>query len=95
MLAKITSYINDGKKLFIVVLLLSALMAALVNEVTSILFITSFILKVTRRLGISAYPFVIGAVFATNVGSSAIVVGNPIGVMIAFNAGFSFSNFIW
>ncbi|NAZ12106.1 MAG: hypothetical protein GU361_05210 [Desulfurococcales archaeon] len=94
MLAKITSYINDGKKLFIVVLLLSALMAALVDEVTSILFITSFILKITRRLGISAYPFVIGAVIATNVGSSATVVGNPIGVMIAFNAGFSFSDFI-
>lgn len=94
LLAKITSYINDGKKLFIVVLLLSALMAALVDEVTSILFITSFILKITRRLGISAYPFVIGAVLATNVGSSATVVGNPIGVMIAFNAGFSFSDFI-
>ena len=78
LLAKITSYINDGKKLFIVVLLLSALMAALVNEVTSILFITSSILKITRRLGIFAYPFVIGAVFATNLGSSATLVGNPI-----------------
>jgi Na+/H+ antiporter NhaD/arsenite permease-like protein len=54
-------------------------MAALVNEVTSILFITSFILKITRRLGISAYPFVIRAVLATNVGGRMTVVGNPMG----------------
>lgn len=94
LLLKITSYINSGKVLFIVVLLLSGLMASLVDEVTSILFITIFITKITGYLGISSFPFVMAAVLATNVGSSATVVGNPIGVMIAFNAGFSFKDFL-
>lgn len=94
LLAKMSSYIGTGKKLFVVVLLMSGLMAALVDEVTSILFITTFILKITKHLGISSFPFVIAAVMATNVGSSATVVGNPIGVMIAFNAGFTFSDFL-
>jgi Na+/H+ antiporter NhaD/arsenite permease-like protein len=70
-------------------LLLSALMvlaavsAALVDEVTSILFMSAITLQITRRFRLDPVPFLIMVVFATNIGSSATVVGNPIGVMIA------------
>lgn len=73
---------------------LAALSAALVDEVTSILFIAAVTLQVTRRFHLNPVPFVILAVFATNIGSSATVVGNPIGVMIALRASLTFPDFL-
>ncbi len=73
---------------------LAALSAALVDEVTSILFITAVTLQVTRRFRLPPIPFIIMGVFATNIGSSATVVGNPIGVMIALRAGLTFPDFL-
>ncbi len=73
---------------------LSMVTAALVDEVTSILFMTSLTLHLTRRLKLEPFPFVVMIVLATNVGSSATVVGNPIGVLIALRAGLSFADFI-
>ena len=73
---------------------LSMLAAALVDEVTSILFMASLTLHLTRRLKLDPFPFIVMIVLATNVGSSATVVGNPIGVLIALRAGMSFSDFL-
>src|SRR5690606_14600170 len=39
-------------------------------------------------------PYIMMVVFATNIGSSATVVGNPIGVLIALRSGFSFLDFL-
>lgn len=82
------------KLLFAAMMALSMLSAALVDEVTSILFMTSLTLHLTRRFKLDPLPFVIMIVLATNVGSSATVVGNPIGVLVALRAGLSFSDFI-
>ena len=73
---------------------LAMLTAALVDEVTSILFMTSLTLHLTRRLRLEPFPYIVMIVLATNVGSSATVVGNPIGVLIAMRAGLSFSDFL-
>ncbi|MBI3078641.1 MAG: hypothetical protein HYY85_16905 [Deltaproteobacteria bacterium] len=73
---------------------LAALSAALVDEVTSILFMSGVTLQLTRRFSLSPGPFIIMVVFATNIGSSATVVGNPIGVMIALRAGLTFPDFL-
>ncbi|MBI1953766.1 MAG: hypothetical protein HYS41_06565 [Candidatus Omnitrophica bacterium] len=73
---------------------LAMLTAALVDEVTSILFMTSLTLHLTRRLKLEPFPFLIMIVLATNIGSSATVVGNPIGVLIALRAGLSFADFL-
>jgi Na+/H+ antiporter NhaD/arsenite permease-like protein len=71
-----------------------AVSAALVDEVTSILFMVATMIHLTSRFGVNPIPFVIIQVFATNIGSSATVVGNPIGVMIAMRAGFTFQDFL-
>jgi Na+/H+ antiporter NhaD/arsenite permease-like protein len=75
-------------------MILAALSAALVDEVTSILFMSAVTLQITRRFRLEPVPFLIMVVFATNIGSSATVVGNPIGVMIALRGGFTFSDFL-
>ena len=72
----------------------SMLAAALVDEVTSILFMTTLTLHVTKRFKVTPFPFLMMIVFATNIGSSATVVGNPIGVLIALRAGLTFADFL-
>ena len=81
-------------KLVIILMLLSALFAALVDEVTSILFMTATVLHLTGKLKIGAIPLVMMTVFATNIGSSATVVGNPVGVLIAMRAELTFMEFL-
>ena len=85
---------NNSIKLVVVLMLMSALFAALVDEVTSILFMTATVLHLTGKLRISAIPLVMMTVFATNIGSSATVVGNPVGVLIAMRAELTFMEFL-
>jgi Na+/H+ antiporter NhaD/arsenite permease-like protein len=84
-------YVGPRPVLLVVALMVAgAVSAALVDEVTSILFMTATMIHLTSRFGVNPIPFVIIQVFATNIGSSATVVGNPIGVMIAMRAGLTF-----
>ena len=85
---------KNPRKLVIILMLMSAMFAALVDEVTSILFMTATVLHLTSKLKINPIPFVIIIVFATNIGSSATVVGNPVGVLIALRADLSFIDFL-
>lgn len=95
LLAKIMKRVgNNPVKLIVVLMLMSALFAALVDEVTSILFMTATVLHLTGKLRISAIPLVMMTVFATNIGSSATVVGNPVGVLIAMRAELTFMEFL-
>jgi Na+/H+ antiporter NhaD/arsenite permease-like protein len=88
-------YIGPRPTLLLITLMATgALSAALVDEVTSILFMTATMIHLTSRFGVNPIPFVIMQVFATNIGSSATVIGNPIGVMIAMRAGLTFMDFL-
>jgi len=93
--AKVVDAIGEKAFLLMTVLMvLSSLAAALVDEVTSILFMMSTTFHITKRYKVNAIPFLLMIVFATNVGSSATAVGNPIGVMIAMRAGLTFADFL-
>ncbi|MEM0223756.1 MAG: SLC13 family permease [Thermofilum sp.] len=82
------------KVMFLVLIFLSAFLAALVDEVTSILIMASLALSVTEKMRVNPFPLLISIIFATNIGSSMTVVGNPVGVMIAFSAGLTFMDFL-
>jgi len=77
-----------------VLMVLAAFFAALVDEVTSILFMMSTMFHLTRRYKINPIPFVLMLVFTTNIGSSATAVGNPIGVIIAMRGHLTFADFL-
>ena len=70
------------------------IMASLVDEVTSILFMLAIVMRISKYYRIDPLPLSLFLVFTTNIGSSATVVGNPIGVLIAFRAGLTFLDFI-
>jgi Na+/H+ antiporter NhaD/arsenite permease-like protein len=85
---------KSGKLLIIVILVIAALSAALIDEVTSILIMTAIVIHFASEYKVNPIPFVLMTVFATNIGSSATVVGNPVGVLIALKGGLTFSDFL-
>jgi len=94
-LEKILPFIGgSAKKLMVSLMALSFISAALVDEVTSILFMAAITLRLCRHYKLDPIPYIIMVVFATNIGSGATVVGNPIGVLIALRAGLAFPDFL-
>ena len=83
-----------GTKAFIIIMLTSAVFSGLMDEVTSIIVMTAVILNISDFLEIDPLPLVISSVIATNIGSAATVLGNPVGVLIAARSKFSFEDFI-
>jgi len=82
------------KLLLVLLLMASFVAAALVDEVTSILIMLAALFHITDRLEVRPWPFILALVFATNIGSAATVVGNPVGVMIALRSGLGFIDFL-
>jgi len=80
--------------LLLMILILSGVMAALVDEVTSILFTTALVLDLCEHYGVNPVKYIIAVVLATNIGSSWTVLGNPIGILIAFKSGLAFEDFL-
>jgi Na+/H+ antiporter NhaD/arsenite permease-like protein len=89
---KFTKY--EPRFMMITIILISSLMAALVDEVTSILFIATLIFSICKKFNLDPVPFLISAIMGTNIGSSATVVGNPVGVYTAIYSGLSFIDFL-
>ncbi len=80
--------------LIAVVLATATLLASMVDEVTSILFVTSAVLDLSTLLGVNPFPLILLAVCTTNLGSAATVLGNPIGIYVATRSGLGFLDFI-
>lgn len=74
-----------GRMFIIIVMFLSAIMACIVDEVTSIVFTATLIFQVCDTVKISPIPFLIISVIATNIGSSGTMLGNPVGIVIGQN----------
>ncbi len=85
---------DNGLLLIILLMLLSALFASLVGAVVAALLMTTSIIYLAGRLRISTMPLILMISFAINIGSSATLMGNPVGVLIAMKSGLSFSDFI-
>ena len=84
-----------GSPIYALLLLMffSLILGAFFGEVTAILVTVVLALEVTRRTRISPFVFMVSLVFATNVGSALTLVGNPIGVYLAFAGRLTFEDF--
>lgn len=86
----------SGKKFIAVTAVASALLACAVDEVTSIIFISTLIFQVCDRLKLNPVPYIMICVFCTNVGSAGTMMGNPVGIYIGTKGGLTFGDFmIW
>ncbi|MBL7071656.1 MAG: hypothetical protein ISS26_05765 [Candidatus Omnitrophica bacterium] len=83
-----------AKKFMIGLVFTSALLACMLDEVTSIMFMIMLIFEFSDYYELDPVPFIIASVFATNIGSAGTVIGNPIGLLIAAKASLTFENFM-
>ncbi|MGC8983128.1 MAG: SLC13 family permease [Desulfurococcaceae archaeon] len=87
----------SGERPVLLVVLLSLLswsLAIAVGEVTSIVYVMMLVLNIYKLTGLDIKPLAILSVLATNTGSVALPVGNPIGIYLAFTANLSVTSFI-
>lgn len=81
-------------KLLIFLSIITGLLSAILDNVTTILLIIPITFDISRDLNISPIPFVIAEIFASNVGGTATLVGDPPNIMIGSSVGLKFIDFI-
>jgi Na+/H+ antiporter NhaD/arsenite permease-like protein len=74
--------------------LVTAVLSAFLDNVTTVLLIAPVTLAVTRELEVPAYPFLFSEIFASNIGGTATLIGDPPNIMIGSAANLSFNDFI-
>jgi len=72
----------------------TAVVSAFLDNVTTVLLIAPVTLSVTRQLEIPAYPYLLAEVFASNIGGTATLIGDPPNIIIGSAANLSFNDFI-
>ena len=81
-------------RIMILLVLVTAVASALLDNVTTVLLIAPVTLLVCDRLAINAAPFLIAEVFASNIGGASTLVGDPPNIIIASRAGLTFNDFL-
>jgi Na+/H+ antiporter NhaD/arsenite permease-like protein len=74
--------------------LTTAVLSALLDNVTTVLLIVPVTLAITKELDVPPYPFLFAEVFASNIGGTATLIGDPPNIMIGSLAGLDFNAFV-
>jgi Na+/H+ antiporter NhaD/arsenite permease-like protein len=81
-------------RIMILLVLVTAVASALLDNVTTVLLIAPVTLLVCDRLAINPVPFLIAEVLASNIGGASTLVGDPPNIIIASRAGLTFNDFL-
>ena len=81
-------------RIMILLVLVTAVGSAFLDNVTTVLLIAPVTLLVCERLAVSAAPFLIVEAFAANIGGAATLVGDPTSIIIGTGAHLSFVSFL-
>ncbi|MDP4180622.1 MAG: ArsB/NhaD family transporter [Bacillota bacterium] len=84
----------DPLRIIVVMSISTGILSALLDNVTVILVMLPITLSVARDLKMSPAPFAISQVFASNVGGTATLIGDPPNSLLGSGAGLSFMDFI-
>lgn len=79
--------------LMLLLALLTALLSAFLDNVTTVLLIGPMTLAITGRLKLNPVPFFLSQIMAANIGGTATLIGDPPNIMIGSAAGLSFLDF--
>jgi Na+/H+ antiporter NhaD/arsenite permease-like protein len=73
----------------------TAVLSALLDNVTTVLLITPVTLLIADALDVDPIPYLISCAFASNIGGTATLIGDPPNIMIASKAQLNFMDFIY
>ncbi|MCW8964858.1 MAG: ArsB/NhaD family transporter [Gammaproteobacteria bacterium] len=72
----------------------TAVLSALLDNVTTVLLIAPVTLLITEELKVNPYPYLFAEIFASNIGGTATLIGDPPNIMIGSAVGLSFNDFV-
>ena len=84
---------GDPMRLLIVLCLITAALSALLDNVTTVVLIAPVTLYIATVLRVSPLPFLISEIFASNIGGTATLIGDPPNILIASAARIDFATF--
>ena len=81
--------------LLVMLSIVTAVFSALLDNVTTVLLIAPVALLITDALRINPYPFLFSIIFASNIGGTATLIGDPPNIMIGSAVKLTFNDFLF
>ena len=81
--------------ILVMLVLVTAVLSALLDNVTTVLLIAPVTLLIADELKVSPYPYLFTEIFASNVGGAATLIGDPPNIMIGSAVGLGFNDFLF
>jgi Na+/H+ antiporter NhaD/arsenite permease-like protein len=84
----------DPWGILVMLSVVTAVFSALLDNVTTVLLIAPVTLLITEELDMDPYPFLFAEIFASNIGGTATLIGDPPNIMIGSAVKLSFNDFL-
>lgn len=81
-------------KILIMLFIVTGIFSAFLDNVTTIIIMTPISILIAVELGLSPIPFVLAQVFASNIGGTATLIGDPPNLMIGSAMNYTFLDFV-
>ncbi|MDR2587599.1 MAG: ArsB/NhaD family transporter [Coriobacteriales bacterium] len=85
---------GDPWLIMVALVLITAVLSALLDNVTTVLLIGPMTFMICRELHLNPVPFFITQILASNIGGTATLIGDPPNIMIGSEAGLTFMDFV-
>ncbi|NJE09050.1 transporter [Thermococcus sp. M39] len=72
----------------------TAIVSSVLDNVTTVLLLTPMLLYISRLMDLNPVPFLLSEIFASNIGGTATLIGDPPNIMIGSAAKLSFNEFL-
>ena len=73
----------------------TAIFSALLDNVTTVLLVAPVTLLICHELDLSPYPYLFAEIFASNIGGTATLIGDPPNIMIGSALNLTFNDFVY
>ena len=73
----------------------TAVLSAFLDNVTTVLLIVPVTLAICKTLEVPVYPYLFSEVFASNIGGTATLIGDPPNILIGSQVGLTFNDFVY
>ncbi len=81
-------------RMMVVLVLITAVASALLDNVTTVLLVAPVTLLVCERMGVNPIPYLLAEAMSSNIGGAATLIGDPPNIIIASRSGLTFNDFI-
>lgn len=85
---------GEPLKILAALSLVTALLSALLDNVTTVLLIVPVTFAIAKQLEISPLPFLVAEIIFSNIGGTATLIGDPPNIMIGSATGLGFMDFV-